>query len=98
MPNKKKKVWIVAVCNTSCDGVVISRVEGTLTEMKKYLIRILKEDKALDRFMWDYGDTSVKAVQVSDDKTELNAFATYHDYHIDYTARLESATEIQKVA
>lgn len=78
------EVWIVAVCNSAADGVCIQKAYGEEGQIKKTLIGMLLEDRESDPGAYDYGTETVDDI-VSEGKT-LNAYATYSDYHIDYTA------------
>lgn len=77
--------WIITIANTAVDGTIINRFRGSETEVKEKLLELLNNDKKNDDEMFDYGTDSVD--EVEDTGTELNAYATYNDYHIDYTAK-----------
>lgn len=79
------KDWIVGICNTEADGVRISRFWGTEDDMRRMLIQLLEEDLANDEENFAYGTLSTDAI--TKDASELNAYAVYNDYHIDYTAK-----------
>ena len=86
-----KRNWIVSVCNTEADGVWITRVKGTKRQVKKYMLKLAAEDEAECEDEYEYGPETVDDVEESNDGKELNAYATYSTYHIDYTACLESS-------
>ena len=87
---------MVGIRCTESDGVYLQTVKGTTEQMRKYLAKCVREDKKNDPDQFDYGDT--KASDVTRDKyaeiETLNAYATYSDYHIDYTARVIDVNEI----
>jgi hypothetical protein len=76
--------WIIAVCNTDADGVVIRKAFGSEEKIKKVLVGMLLEDKENDPDAYDYGTESPDAIKK--EQGALNAYATYTDYHIDYAA------------
>lgn len=77
--------YIIAICNTASDGICMYRFRGTFEELKRKLIELVMEDKENDEDAWDYGTESVDEIDMCG--SDINAYATYHDYHIDYTAR-----------
>ena len=90
----KVQNWIVGICCTESDGVNLYRVNGTKEQVKKYLIDCVREDKQNDEDSWDYGDEDIAEIREERDGS-MSAFATYSDYHIDYTAIPESKAEIE---
>lgn len=76
--------WIIAVCNTEADGIVIRKAFGNEEKIRKILVGMLLEDKENDIGAYDYGTEMPD--EVEKDLDVLNASATYSDYHIDYTA------------
>ena len=82
----KKQYWIVGVCNTSGDGVDLTRVHGTPRQVDRYLLRRLKEDKREDPDRFEYGDDELSEIVVDKYRGCRDASATYSNYHIDYTA------------
>ena len=101
----KKQNWIIGVCCTESDGIYIGRVHGTKGQVKEYLATLAVEDMlnaydSLEEAVDEYGNyctTKASEVDESDDGKELNAYGTYSDYHIDYTARLEDDVEIEEL-
>ena len=82
----ERSVWIIGICSSEADGVALSRVFGTKAEVKRHLVRLVKEDRNNDSEAWEYGDLIVAEVEEDPITGVLNAFATYSDYHIDYSA------------
>lgn len=80
-----KTDWIIAVANSDCDGVTIRRFFGTEDDVKNLLICLVKEDKENDDNSYDNGTESAAEVE-SDRIGRFDAYATYSDYHIDYSA------------
>lgn len=88
---KKSTTWIISIANSDCDGVTMLRFEGTELGVRKKLVKLLKEDKR-EGGRFDYGDETPEDVR--EEYGTLNAYATYSDYHIDYTAqKLEEIPE-----
>ena len=99
-----KEIWVISVCNTKDDGVWISRVRGTKKKVKEYLFSFAAEDMASYGYDDDeenidesYGVKSINDVVESRDGKELNIYATYSNFHIDYTASLQSNLKIQEL-
>lgn len=98
-----KMNWIIGICNTAADGVVLRRAYGTKEQIKELLVKYVNEDRIEDEDRWDYGCESVEDVEeIDEDETykhngELNAYATYCNYHIDYTAVPENNLEIEEL-
>lgn len=79
-----KRVWVIGIANSEADGVRINNFYGTTDEVKKLLIRLVNTDKENDEENFEYGTETTD--EIGDELNELNAYATYSDYHIDYTA------------
>ncbi len=77
--------WIIAIASSAANGVVINRFFGSEDEVKALLIELVTEDKANDLEAFDYGAEDV--FDIEDTGIELNAYAVYSSYHIDYTAK-----------
>lgn len=77
--------WIIAISSSESNGVVISRFLGTEDEAKALLVDLVKKDKENDPDAFDYGTEDVS--EVDDTRIELNAYAVYSTYHVDYTAK-----------
>lgn len=84
--NDERCGWVIAVCNTNCDGVDIYKFYGTVDEVKNKLVSLVIEGKNEDEDSWDYGNDTTEDVKVVS-SSELYAFGCYYNYHIDYTAR-----------
>ncbi len=77
--------YIIGICCTDADGVKLFKTCGTKEEIKNLLVNCVKKDRQNDEEGWDYGCESTAEV-TEEENGCLNAYATYHDYHIDYTA------------
>lgn len=86
----KEKNWIIGVCCSDGNGVHLEFKKGTELQIKKYLVRLVKEDRKNnpDEFDIDQSTTSVEEIRVEDNA--LLGYALFSDYHIDYTAMQES--------
>ncbi len=92
MKNAELKTrWLIGICNSDADGVVVYAVLGTKNEVKKHLVNLVKEDKREDSERFDSGTTALKDVYEESNGT-LSAYATYYDYHIDYVATPDDLT------
>lgn len=68
----EKTDWIIAIANSDSDGVTIRRFFGTEDEVRSLLVSLVEEDKEDE--------------VASDRSGRFDAYATYSDYHIDYSA------------
>ena len=93
-----KKTWIIGICCSEGDGIDIYKIICTKEQAKKYLLRrvhadLLEEYDTIDKAVKEYG--SHYCTETIDDIVEerdgnlLCAYATFYDYHIDYTAIAE---------
>lgn len=91
----KNNLWIIGICNSESDGVELRQVIGTADDIKMYLCKQLLSDKENNEEGYDYGTESTDEISVEyvadEEKSDetiirLDAYATYSDYHIDYTA------------
>lgn len=89
-----KRTWLVGVGNTEADGVVISRVYGTDYQVKRHLMKLIRKNRENDPENWDNGTERIRELDVSGDGGRIEGYATYYDYHIDYTAVAESAAHV----
>ena len=86
---QKKQTYIIGVCNSEADDVITNRVIGTQSQLKEFLVSLVKEDrKSTDDFRWDGGTENTKEVQVYADG-KMYAFAMYTTHHVDFTATPE---------
>lgn len=83
--NMNRTDWIVAIANSDSDGITIRRFFGTEEDVKALLILLVEEDKQNDEDGYEYGTESTEDVE-ADGIGRFNAYATYSDYHIDYSA------------
>lgn len=96
-----KELWIIGIANSESERVVIQQVLGTVGEVKNHLIKLIKEDKKNDEDNYDFGTDDVDDIEeYYVDNNDLNKiyqlewFATYHEYHINYTATLASENTV----
>lgn len=96
-----KELWIIGIANSESKRVVIQQVLGTVGEVKNHLIKLIKEDKKNDEDNYDFGTDDVDDIEeYYVDNNDLNkiyqleGFATYHEYHINYTATLASENTV----
>ena len=82
----KKSNYIISITNSDGDGAEVYRVTGTVTQVKKHLLQLVKND--WDE-RWDYGTEKVRDVEERNDGS-LYAYSVFGDYHIDYLATLET--------
>lgn len=96
-----KELWIIGIANSESERVVIQQVLGTVGEVKNHLVKLIKEDKKNDEENYDFGTDEVDDIEeYYVDNNDLNkiyqleGFATYHEYHINYTATLASENTV----
>lgn len=96
-----KELWIIGIANSESERVVIQQVLGTVGEVKNHLVKLIKEDKKNDEENYDFGTDDVDDIEeYYIDNNDLNkiyqleGFATYHEYHINYTATLASENTV----
>lgn len=80
-----KTDWIVAVANSDADGVKISRFFGSEKEVKTLLVNMVKEDRECDEDSYVNGTEFPDDVE-TDGMGRFDAYASYSNYHIDYSA------------
>mgnify|MGYP007106870995 FL=1 len=96
-----KELWIIGIANSESERVVIQQVLGTVDEVKNHLVNLIKEDRKNDEENYDLGSDDVDDIEEyyvdNDDSNkiyQLEGFATYHEYHINYTATLASENTV----
>lgn len=82
----ESKDWILTVANSSAEEPVLYRFHGTEKQVRKKLASFVREDKKNDREEFDYGCTKPEEFESENNGMRLYGYATYGDYHIDYTA------------
>ena len=90
-----KKTYIVASCDSDCDGVSVSRVRGTVAQVKEYLVELVEECKE----NWgDYesGSETVEEVKECRDGS-LYAYVNGYDHHADINAYPEDSLIIEEL-
>ena len=96
-----KELWIIGIANSESERVVIQQVLGTVGKVKNHLVKLIKEDKKNDEENYDFGTDDVDDIEeYYVDNNDLNkisqleGIATYHEYHINYTATLASENTV----
>lgn len=96
-----KELWIIGIANSESERVVIQQVLGTVDEVKNHLVNLIKEDRKNDEENYDFGSDDVDDIEEyyvdNDDSNkiyQLEGFATYLEYHINYTATLASENNV----
>lgn len=86
---KNENVWIIAVCNSSGDGIDMETKSGTKQEIKKHLMKRIKDYDS------DYGCEFEGMPENEDDILDtgdyLYAGPFSYDYHVDFVAQKLSA-------
>ena len=77
--------WVIAESCSEASGIKISRFSGSKSEVKNFLVNLVKIDKKNDEENFYNGTETPEDVE--DISDSLNAYATYENYHIDYTAK-----------
>lgn len=77
--------WVIAVSCSEASGIKISRFSGSKSEVKNFLVNLVKIDKKNDEENFYNGTETPEDVE--DISDSLNAYATYENYHIDYAAK-----------
>ena len=90
----KRQDWIIGIACAENDGVCMRLCKNmTMTEVKKLLAKLVREDKKNDKDMFGCGTTNMKDIEetyvcINDTHRlySLEARALFMNYHIDYTA------------
>ena len=90
----KRQDWIIGIACAENDGVCMRLCKNmTMTEVKKILVQLVKQDKSNDKDRFEYGSTKIGLVEESYVRIDnehrlysLEANACFTNYHIDYTA------------
>ena len=87
--------WIISICCSESEGVKIFRFRGSIAETKEKLTSLILKDKSNDLGSWSYGSETTGEIESIDNGVgfELYGYATYNDYHIEYTAKEFSRIE-----
>ena len=87
--------WIIGVCNTGADGVILYRFYGSKDDVKQKLLSLINYDRRNDEGGWDFGCECLEDIVVEDNGSgyELYGYGCYYDYHIDYSAKEFSRIE-----
>lgn len=81
--------WIIGICSSEADGVSIGKFTGTNAQIREKLFQLVQEDRENDKDNWTHGTTEKDMVQDVGIQgiREFYAYGSYHNYHIDYTAK-----------
>jgi hypothetical protein len=90
----KRQDWIIGIACAENDGVCMRLCKNmTMTEIKKILAKLVKQDKNNDIDDFNYGTTNIKDIEetyvrINNERYlySLEANACFSSYHIDYTA------------
>ena len=90
----KRQNWIIGIACAENDGVCMRLCKNmTMTEVKKILAKLVRQDKGNDKESFEYGSTNIKNVEETYFRIKdniclysLEACACFANYHIDYTA------------
>jgi len=93
---EEKKVYIIGIGGTEIDCVVISRVRGTVQQVKEHLMELVMEDRKRDEDDFDFGTNGVNEIEMMQ-SGEMNAYNCFYDYHIDYSACPEDYAKIKEL-
>ncbi len=77
--------YIIGICSSDGDDVLTYLVDGTVNQVKKHLVGLVKQDRKDDFSIWDGGSTRLKDLEVFEDG-KIYGYASFVDHHIDYTA------------
>lgn len=95
---KNGSEFIVGIYNNEGNGISFSRCIGTVQDIKKYLVKLVKEDRDCDRESWDSGSTAIKDIDECENKTRFDAWGTYYENTINYTAKIITETKTLRKA
>lgn len=82
--------WIIATCSSEATGVSICRFRGSIEETKEKLVSLILGDKNMaDEDSWCCGSETIDEIDAVDNGVgfELCGYATYNNFHIEYTAK-----------
>jgi len=86
-----KESYIIAIGGSNADGHNLYNYVGTEDEVKRLLLNLVKESRENDKEGYTHGTETVDEIQSRPE--EFYAYASFYDYHIDYTARKVSAMQ-----
>ena len=83
--------YVIAACSSESNTIYIEKFASYLppVDVKKRIIKLIKEDKKNDKDNWDGGSTRLDSLEVQEDGTIIG-YGNYSEYHINYVARPES--------
>ena len=90
----KRQDWIIGIACAENDGVCMRLCKNmTMTEVKKLLAHLVRQDKNNDIDDFDCGTTNIKDIEetyvrINNERClySLEARAQFMNYHVDYTA------------
>jgi len=90
-------IWIISITTSEGNGSFLCQFEGTEEQVKSFLASKVREDVANDKESFYNGTTNKNSI--SKNGNYLEGYATYSDYHVDYTAiRLKDIPKEQPYA
>ena len=86
MAKGEKFDWIIGIGGSEVDGVDMHRFYGTEYQVKRHLIKLVKEDIENNADCFEYGTDNIEEIQERIYGNSFYAYGCYSDYHIDYEA------------
>lgn len=80
--------WIIGICGSESSGVYLESFEGTEKDIKSYLAKLVSEDVERNIDSLESATTEAEEINYYDDpsRTKLYGWASFEDYHIEYSA------------
>ena len=91
---EQKKVWVLGVCSSEGDSVLVLKYLATKSQIKKKIVNFVKEDKEEDD-SFDDGTTSIG--DLKEEGGTIYGYACFSDHHIDYEAYVDSQIEVTEL-
>lgn len=82
-----KKNWVIAKCCSGADGVSVYPCYGTKNQVKRYMMKLIREERACNKGDYEFGTNSVKELEGNHlAEGELYGVNCFYDCHTDYSA------------
>lgn len=94
---EKKMLWMVGTCHSEGDWISLEVINGSVDQVKKYLLNLVVSYKEDDLRDFDYGTEEISDVgemKINGKVKELNAYAVFDNYHVNFTAKLIKQEDI----
>lgn len=85
-----KEKWIIAISNTAANGIRLICVLATLEQIKESLMESVYDDRSNDEEEFYSGTNDISEIEEKIRNGELyalNAYNTFSDYYIEYSAQ-----------